>query len=437
MLPVLFCEVKQQLKESVSIEITSLSERFREKYLRSGDSFFDEQSYEQVLDILRDTLETIDHNTPIKDADYWQYYEAIELFLYGDLNKEEDGEIWGISNFCDVWESMCLTYIAQNTDPSYLLYLDCKYVSSNILEKTQSSTKIIRSYRTFKLNNIILKPDAVIFSSVADKIKSGKIDYKLKQDNWDDGGYRTFFKEEIRGKIACLGQTTGIHTIEKLKESYGFDPQRKRIIVNKRLPKNFYSFWDISNNFSLDNLLEMRNFNHFFFIALEKGITKWEDFVQVVLLPLDISYNNPNIIFECSPNSNVFTRSIFRYLTPKALEKLFTSFISLLSDLEDAFPNIEITDIKYVSSSFFKDSTKIEKIKNRSICKQFVYEYLLQKYLKNRKDKFSDLPIRSSFWLPSYRPDDPNLIEEGETFMDGYIQLKNINFAVLAENYTA
>jgi hypothetical protein len=433
----LFCEVKQQLKEGVSTEITSLSERFREKYLRSGDSLFDEQSYEQVLDILKDALETIDHNTPIKDADYWQYYEAIELFLYGDLSKEEDGEIWGISNFCDVWESMCLTYIAQNTDPSYLLYLDYEHVNSNIVEKTQHSTKIIRLYNTFKFNDIFLKPDAVIFSSVTDKIKFEKIDYKLKQDNWDDGSYRTFFKEEIRGKIAYVGQTTGIHTIEKLKELYRFDPQRKRIIVTKRLPKNFYSFWDVSNNFSLDNLLEMRNFNHFFFIALEKGITRWKDFVQDILLPLNISYENPNIVFDCSPNSNVFTKSLFRDLKPKVLEELFTSFISLLSNIENAFPNIEITDIKYITSNFFKDSTNIEDIKDKSVRKQFVYEYLLHKYLDERKDKFSDLPIRSSFWLPSYRPDDPNLIEDGETFMDGYIQLKNINFAILAENYIA
>ena len=90
-----------------------------------------------------------------------------------------------------------------------------------------------------------------------------------------------------------------------------------------------------------------------------------------------------------------------------------------------------------MDSDYLKDSNKIEEIKSRSIRKQFVYEYLLQKNLEKRKDGFSDLRIRSSFWLPSYRPDDPNLIEDGETFMDGYIQLKNVNFAVLAESYTA
>jgi hypothetical protein len=45
------------------------------------------------------------------------------------------------------------------------------------------------------------------------------------------------------------------------------------------------------------------------------------------------------------------------------------------------------------------------------------------------------MSIRSSFWLPSYRPDDSELLEEGSPFMDGYIQLKNVNFMILAENY--
>ena len=205
----LFCEVKQQLKESVSTEITSLSERFREKYSRNDDSLFDEQSYEQVLDILKDTLETIDHNTPIKDADYWQYYEAIELFLYGDLNKEEDGEIWGVSNFHSVWESMCLVYISQNTDLSYLLHLDSKYISTRILEQIEGNHKIINLANTFKLNGSYLNPDTVIFSDIINssfinKIRLEKINYKISSFQWDDWGYKTKIQGEISCKVAYI-----------------------------------------------------------------------------------------------------------------------------------------------------------------------------------------------------------------------------------------
>jgi hypothetical protein len=62
---------------------------------------------------------------------------------------------------------------------------------------------------------------------------------------------------------------------------------------------------------------------------------------------------------------------------------------------------------------------------------------LLQRALERKNDRFSNLSIRSSFWLPSYRPNDSDLLEEGATFMDGYIQLKNVNFMVLAESYLA
>jgi hypothetical protein len=438
----LFCEVKQQLKESVSTEITSLSERFREKYSRNDDSLFDEQSYEQVLDILKDTLETIDHNTPIKDADYWQYYEAIELFLYGDLNKEEDGEIWGVSNFHSVWESMCLVYISQNTDLSYLLHLDSKYISTRILEQIEGNHKIINLANTFKLNGSYLNPDTVIFSDIINssfinKIRLEKINYKISSFQWDDWGYKTKIQGEISCKVAYIGQPTKTYTIEKLKDFYPYNVKRQRIEINSRLPKEFYSFWNISSDISDYTLVEMHDFNHFFYIALEKHITKWDDFVQQILSPLNISCDNYSSKFEGSSECNVFTDSFFRGLTPQDLKEKFTHFINLISNRFSSVFNFEIIDIKYMSSDYLKDSTKIEEIKSRSIRKQFVYEYLLQKHLEKRKDKFSDLPIRSSFWLPSYRPDDPNLIEEGEIFMDGYIQLKNVNFAVLAENYIA
>ena len=431
----LFCEVKEQLKEGVSMEITSLSERFREKYLRSGDSLFDEQSYEQVLDILQDTLEIIDHNTPIKDADYWQYYEAIELFLYGDLNKEEDGEIWGVSNFCDVWESMCLTYIAKNTNPSYLLHLDFNYVSTRILEQIDRNHKIINLSNTFKFKEIYLNhdevinlnPDAVILSSSLNKIRFNKTGYKIHSSPWDDYGYKTSIIGDILCNIAYIDQPTGVYTIEKLKEFYPYDKTFKRVIVNKRLPSHFYSFWEITDETC--DLVKMHDFNHLFYIALESHITEWDSFVQEILNPLGINISNRFI------GSNVFTYSLFRSCSPEDLKGQFSKFTNLLSDYSNSIFNFDIVDIKYMSPDYLKNSTKIEEIKIRSIRKQFVYEYLLQKYLEKTRDKFCDLPIHSSFWLPSYRPDDPNLIEEGETFMDGYIQLKNINFAVLAENY--
>jgi hypothetical protein len=74
---------------------------------------FNEETFEITLSTLKDILGDIDKLTAYKDDDYWRLYEAIETFLYGELDMEsphEDGTFWGISNFSSVWEDMCSTY---------------------------------------------------------------------------------------------------------------------------------------------------------------------------------------------------------------------------------------------------------------------------------------------------------------------------------------
>ncbi len=429
----LFCEVKLKLKENVSSEILSLAERFRQKYLGSEDSIFDEQTYEQVLDILKDAFETIDHNTPIKDADFWQYYEAIELFLYGDLNQAENGEIWGISNFHTVWESMCLTYLAQNTNPSFLLNLDTRYVSQNFSVKILLLPKVINlSKEVFKINTSYLRPDAVQISVIdmIDSYLKPNQTYIISPDiTWNDFGYHTLFKLSLNNKryvsIAYNNQQFE-HTISELQKEY-ISASGNSLAINKPLSKKSYSFWDISKENDFESLTEMYYFNHFFYLALKENIFDWESFEDLILHPFDINL---------STSYNVFTKSLFRNYTTLQLKEAFTAFIQKVFTHPTSF--LEIIDIKYLNLEYFHNPHNIEEIKQTSIRKQFVYEYLLQKEIEKRKDQFSSLRIQSSFWLPSDRPNDPDLLQDSEKpFMDNYIHLKNANFAILAESYIA
>ena len=427
----LFCEVKQQLQESVTPEIASLAESFRQHYLGSQDSIFDEQTYEQTLNTLKDALETIDRNTPIKDADYWQYYEAIELFLYGDFSESKNGEIWGISNFWSVWESMCLTYLAENIDSSSLLELDTQYISNKLSEKLKISTKFLNLSNIFKINNRYLRPDAVIVPCEVSKIEVSK-DYRIESYQWNDYGYNTTISILDIGeiKIAFTGQEYE-HTTQDLREIYPID-KRGRIIVDSQVPSNFYSYWvwKNANELNLDNFQIMYCFNHFFYLAFKQKIFGFDEFIDKIFKPLDISINDRNGNFD---GDNVFSTSLLRYTSVKNLEEDFNDFVRQVL-------KFGVIDIKYLTEDYFKDANNIEQIKRRSIRKQFVYEHLLQKklfeeYKENKEDiKFT---INSSLWLPSYRPDDPNLIEDGSTFMDGYVQLKNVNFKILADNYVA
>jgi hypothetical protein len=426
----LFCEIKQQLGEVVNAEITALAERFRQHHLGNQDSLFDEHSYEQVLDILKDALETIDHNTPIKDADYWQYYEAIKLFLYGNWNQAENGEIWGIKNFHSVWESMCLTYIVQIVDPSLLLHLDYRYVSSRTVERAKSSAKLIDLSNAFKINGSSLIPDAIVFESITSQIRAEKTYIVSANTKWNDYGYKTIIDGlGISANVGYIGQGSD-HTIQKLQEFYKSD-RWGHITIDAPLPPNFYSFWEISFPLDSESLHKMYYFNHFFYLPIKKQIMDWDRFNKEILQPLGI-FSGP---FYQGSRSDVFNASLFRDQGVEWMREKFNNFIRQFLNQDECF--WEIIDIKYLDTKYFRDSNKIEEIKRRNVRKQFVYEHLLQKTLENRKDYYSNLSIRSSFWLPSYLPDDSELLQDSDPFMDGYIKFKNVNFKLLAETYFA
>ena len=113
----LFCfilsELQTELAQETEPRVKELAHRFAEQYLNHDQSLFNEETFETTIQILKDVLDEIDKHTAYKDDDYWRLYEAIELFLYGelDMNKpNEDGIYWGINNFSSVWEDMCFTH---------------------------------------------------------------------------------------------------------------------------------------------------------------------------------------------------------------------------------------------------------------------------------------------------------------------------------------
>jgi hypothetical protein len=111
-------EIVQQLQADVpenikahSQDIRFLAQRFKDNYLTSNQSIFDKDTFVETINILKEALDNIDKNTYYKDADYWGLYEAIETFLYGEINpNQNDGNYWGMWGFSLLWEDMCHTY---------------------------------------------------------------------------------------------------------------------------------------------------------------------------------------------------------------------------------------------------------------------------------------------------------------------------------------
>jgi hypothetical protein len=299
------------------------------------------------------------------------------------------------------------------------------------VERAKSSAKLINLSNAFNINGSSMIPDAIVFESITHKIKDKKT-YKVYADNWNDYGYKTIIHGLGLNKVAKVGYIGQGHdyTIEKLKELYQQD-MCENVIIDARLPNKFYSFWEIECALDSEYLHKMYYFNHLFYLAIKNQITDWDRFNTKILQPLGI-FSGP---LYRDPRFGVFNLSLFRDRDVEWLKEKFNNFIQQFLNLYDFF--VGVIDIKYLDTKYFQNRHKIEEIKRRSIRKQFVYEHLLQKTLENRKDQYSNLSIRSSFWLPSYLPDDSELLQDSSTFMDGYIKLKNVNFKLLAETYFA
>ena len=131
----LFCfilfELQQELEQTVEKRVNELANKFREQHLTHDQSLFNEETFEITILYLKEILDEIDKQTIYKDDDYWQLYEAIETFLYGELDMEnthEEGIFWGMSNFYQIWEDMCNTYAFKN-------FYNILYADTNILFK--------------------------------------------------------------------------------------------------------------------------------------------------------------------------------------------------------------------------------------------------------------------------------------------------------------
>jgi hypothetical protein len=428
-------EIKQQLQEEVNSEVKTLADNFSNRYIGAEYSLFNEEYCTLTIDILKDSLEIIEHHTPLKDFEYWQLYDAIELFLYGDLSNQDEGKIWGISNFHSVWESICLTYLVKNTDAKHILHLDTTNLAMDLVAAWKSKSKVIDINSGFTINGRTLVPDAVILSDIFVDLPVSEEFTQISLTTWDDFGYSTRFEflEEYQYhldmswwdsleppsflKIAHVDQVYSIHTFEELKKVC--NSKKTRIIISSQLPSQFYSYWGIKE-FDKDTLSLMKKLNHLFYLAIKNNIHTSNDF---------LSFLNNKRYFG---NTHCLKNSVLRYGSERGVDytiignkfKIFRESIS---------PYLQILDIKYLDESYFVDDANQRELKERSVRKQFVYEYLLQQQI-NQLDEFKKMEIKSKFWLPCWHNDN-NVVKTNSKYLDGYIELNNINFKIIVNSY--
>lgn len=132
----IYVEIKAELFElnEIKNEILHLAEKFKIENLKVTSSIFGEYFEETTL-TLKGILDDIYRRTSYKDRDFWIFFDAIEIFLYGELysNDDDSGEFWGINNFWAIWEDMCHTYSLSELKET-IIYSDTKPYANYVLE---------------------------------------------------------------------------------------------------------------------------------------------------------------------------------------------------------------------------------------------------------------------------------------------------------------
>jgi hypothetical protein len=431
-------EIKEQLKQEVNPEINSLAERFKEKYLGYEYSLFNEKYYLQVINELKDTLELIDHYTPIKDSDYWDFYEAIYKFLFGELDNSIQGKVWGFSNFHAIWESMCLTHIIQTLRLNSILYFDKKFISNTFINKWNNCNKIIDISHIFNINDTDIFPDLVIWSFECEEgeilslnyrefNKKNPIKYSISKDDWNDYGYRTQFNISIDfGRKRINESRIGgvkITNVDKSLEENVKHCFNNVLDINsqQKLPDNYYSYWNVIN-ISNEELAMMKSLNHIFHRAFLMKIYDYTNFFEEFIC--NVLGKQANIY------NNIFYMSLFRQgiRQPeiKEINNLYKKFIKSL--------NFYFIDIKYSTPDYYTNSDNIEEIKKISVRKQFVYEYILQKNFEKTNNPLKELDIKSEFWIPASSSKEETFIPLLK-YMDDYIKLTGVNIMTVIDSY--
>ncbi len=301
------------------------------------------------------------------------------------------------------------------------------------IETYQISAKILdldTNLWKIKVNNNQknLRPDSVVIKN-KQPVDRQNYNYRLYRDRWNDYSWETIFeyitpKGRSHIRIAFRGQEKNQEIIEELENYFKSStniPNKikninkhiyKSILIDKKLPDKFFSYWGLPQDLTDDDLIMMQNFNHIFYQAFfNQSLKTSDDFIEKFAL------REENLIQDIGHRYFGFDKNKY--------EEFLISINNLLS--------IQIIDFKYISEEEIRNKENIEQFKSRSIRKQFLYEYLLNEYLVNQQ-KIKQPKISSCFWIPKYNLGE-EIIVSGDEYLDGYINLALVDPIKLLQSY--
>jgi hypothetical protein len=298
----------------------------RTKNASSEQSIFDQDTFLETTSILKEALDTIDKNTYYKDTDYWGLYEAIETFLYGELNPGlDDGDYWGIKGFSLIWEDMCNTYFFRKHKAEIC------YADTDIPLKDHDNPLPQRREEKNRVGNCAIKVSngSIFWQQWIYSTESDKAEDDIQELKWHQ-----LLVIEFNLNPRHLVLTNGAVAHPDYQEDYGYDTENSISLRRKFLRP--------------DLVLTNRDFN--------LRIIDYKD------VPLEFYLNPSNL----SPKEqNKYKHDIIKQLTYElALQQTHTVSENLfflpyyyesppINDLGEVDPSLDIKGIRVFKANFF------------------------------------------------------------------------------------
>lgn len=390
----LFCyiykELAGELEKELSEQIKEIAFNFSYKYLSPEQSLFSEHSFESIISILKDCLDNIHKTTAYKNYQYWDIYEAVEHFLYGSLEFDEnDGQnFWGIGDFILIWEEMC-NYAFSQIQQYKIIYCD-----SETLQMNKYQPKLSKD----KNNNVWI--DTTEIQNV--------FHFELNE-----------FLRHIRPDIILKSlQDINLLDIFKQNESLVFDEKYQgitnvldvKISINNNLEKS-------NHKIMLSQVFEMfkKGFNILSLSIYGKKYQIWKNDNNLIVKQVN------NIEFTETPNF-IQVKNISKDIYNKIYNKIHKE-IGEISKNSLNSPVFTIIDWKYRPYQIFL-SNNTPYIK-KDIIKSLAYEFCLSQII--------DADIINAFGVPYYNLSN-DVIVSRESLNCG-VKLFKINFIKVQEIY--
>lgn len=390
----IYKELLIELDNEISPIVSEVANNFSYKYLTSLQSLFDRDTYELTILILKDCLDTIDKKTAYKDYLYYDIYEVIEQFLYGQLSSDDDnGNFWGINNFSYIWEDMCNSFVLSDASKKIL------YCDSSLKTEHLSSIHENLQRKGFGGQSVYI-----------DKDFTNNFHIELN-------GHKRW----IRPDLLIQERDNNVQVENPLDVIIN----QKRLFIKKYTPSRLLNFGN--NNINVEMSIKNTTGQDDFFIITEKIFSLFS-------AKFSNLYRNKGIAKGSLKGYRYTPKGKYAFSLSNISENKFNEIYQEIYNRGESTHGsseceLYIVDWKYVPSSFFTKNSKKLKL---DIIKQLTYEFCIM------QSKDSEIKLISQFCIPKFCNSDNLVIGEDKlSIAESNIHIVSLNFDLLQREYVS